>query len=67
MFVSFKLRDGEWEQDDRFFNGYSQVSFEELIKQHPSFSLLSIWTTDDARPDRKHEKWLNALVRRLGE
>jgi len=41
MFASYKLRDGEWEQDGRFFNGYGQDSFQELIKQHPSFALLS--------------------------
>lgn len=64
MFVSFKLRDGEWEQDGRFFNGYDEDSFRELIKKHPSFLLGSIWTSDDLRPDRKHEKWLNALIQR---
>jgi len=63
MFVSFKLRAGEWEQDGRFFNGYSENSFRELVKKHPSFGHCSIWTTDDVRPDRKDEKWLNALIR----
>jgi 2-polyprenyl-3-methyl-5-hydroxy-6-metoxy-1,4-benzoquinol methylase len=66
MFMSFKLRDGEWEQDGRFFNGYNETSFRELIKEHPSFLLCSIWITDDVRPDRKREKWLNALIRRIG-
>lgn len=63
MFVSFKLRDGEWEQDGRFFNGYDENSFGELVKKDPSFVFCSIWTSDDVRPDRKHEKWLNALIR----
>jgi len=67
MFLSFKLRDGEWEQGGRFFNGYDENSFRELIKKHPSFALCSIWTSDDVRPDRKHEKWLNALIRRVGD
>jgi 2-polyprenyl-3-methyl-5-hydroxy-6-metoxy-1,4-benzoquinol methylase len=67
MFVSFKLRDSEWVQDGRFFNGYDENSLRELIKKHPSFVLCSIWTSDDVRPDRKHEKWLNALIRRVGD
>ena len=53
MFVSFKLRDGECEQGGRFFNGYNQGSFQELIKKHLSFVLLSNWTSDEVRPDRK--------------
>ena len=65
MFVSFKLRDGEWEQNGRLFNGYDETSFRELITQLPSFVLGSIWTSDDVRPDRKQEKWLNALIRRV--
>ena len=66
MFVSFKLRDGEWEQDGRLFSGYNQNSLQELIKNHPSFVLCSIWTTNDMRPGRTNEKWLNALIRRAG-
>jgi SAM-dependent methyltransferase len=64
MFMSFKLRDGEWEKNDRFFNSYNHNSFRELIKKYPSFVLCSTWTTDDVRPDRKQERWLNALIRR---
>jgi ubiquinone/menaquinone biosynthesis C-methylase UbiE len=67
MFLSFKLRDAEWEQDGRFFNGYDENSFRELVQEHPSFDLCTIWTTDDQRPDRKHEKWLSALVRLVGK
>jgi SAM-dependent methyltransferase len=64
LFISFKLRDGEWEQDGRFFNGYDEKSFQVLVKQHPLFVPLSIWISNDVRPHRKHEKWLNALIRR---
>jgi SAM-dependent methyltransferase len=63
MFLSFKLRDGEWEQDGRFFNSYSEDSFRDLIKKHHSFVLHSTWATDDFRSDHKGEKWLNALLR----
>jgi SAM-dependent methyltransferase len=55
MFASFKLRDEEWEQDGRFFNGYSEDSFRQLIEGHPSLLPKSIWISDDARPERKEE------------
>jgi SAM-dependent methyltransferase len=64
MFVSFKFRDEEWEQDGRFFNGYSEVSFRQLIEIHPLLRVESIWISDDTRPERKDEKWLNALLQR---
>ena len=60
IFVSFKLRDGEWEQDGLFFNGYNEDLFRQLIEIHPSLLVKSIWLSDDARPERKDEKWLKA-------
>ena len=62
MYVSFKNRDGEWEQNGRFFNGYTEESFHSLLEEHAELVPISIWTTDDARPNRVNEKWLNALL-----
>lgn len=67
MFASFKLRDDEWEQDGRFFNGYDEASFPQLITHHPALLLRSIWVSADERPGRKNEKWLNALLQRIHE
>ena len=30
--------------------------------KHPSFASRSIWASDDVRPGRKDEKWLNAPI-----
>ncbi len=65
MFVSFKLRNGEWEQNGRFFNGYDQHSFGALVQQHDALSVVSVWVSEDVRPERSREKWLNALLRRV--
>ena len=62
--ISAKLRDEEWEQDGRFFNGYNEDSFHKLIGGHPSLRMNSIWISNDARPERKSEMWLNALLQR---
>jgi len=64
MYISFKNRDGEWEQNARFFNGYTEESFDDLLRNHAGLVPISIWTTDDARPNRGGEKWLNALLRK---
>ena len=64
MFVSFKLRDEEWEQNGRFFNGYSEESLRGLVGGQTVLLPKSIWQSDDARPERRDEKWLNALMRK---
>jgi len=64
MFLSFKLRDEEWEKDGRFFNGYNESTFSRLIEGHPTLVPSSIWISDDVRPERRREKWLNAIVQR---
>jgi hypothetical protein len=52
MYVSFKNRDSEWEQNGRFFNGYTEESFHDLLGKHEPLVPISIWTTNDARPNR---------------
>ena len=63
MYVSFKLRDGEWEQDGRFFNGYNEGSFRTLVDSHPALLPTSVWISDDTRAFHEGERWLNALLR----
>jgi SAM-dependent methyltransferase len=67
MYLSFKLRDGEWEQEGRFFNGYSVETFRGLIGSHQALHLTSIWVSNDARPSRNGEQWLNSLLRRASD
>ena len=56
LFASFKLRDEEWEQDGRFFNGFREKSFQQRIKRHTELIPQSIWVSEDARPERRDEK-----------
>ena len=65
MFVSFKLRDEEWEEEGRFFNGYDQTSFQQLIRGHPALVCESMWLSEDVRPDHKGKMWLNAILQNI--
>lgn len=65
LFMSFKLRDGGWTQGDRSFNGYCENSLRELLAKHHDVSICSIWASDDVRPGRQNERWLNSLVQRI--
>lgn len=62
MFASFKYRNEEWVNNGRFFNGYDEKSFTDLLNRHPVIC-HSMWISEDVRPERKHEKWLNVLLR----
>ncbi len=61
MFMSFKFRDGQWEQGGRFFNGYNETTLRAMLADQPA-EVLKVWTTFDQRPERRGEQWLNALI-----
>jgi SAM-dependent methyltransferase len=65
LYVSFKYGDWEGERNGRFFNDYDERSFQRLLHNHPDLQLVSFRVSQDVRPDRAGEKWLNVLVRRV--
>jgi hypothetical protein len=64
MFMSFKLRNDEWNEGGRHFNGYDQRSCEAMMTKHPSVHVQNTWISDDVRRCRAGEQWLNALISR---
>lgn len=62
LYSSFKYGDGETISGSRLFNNYTEDSFSILIKNHPPLRIEHLWKTEDIRPDRKGEYWLNALL-----
>ena len=52
MFMSFELRNEEWDEGGRHFNGYDQSSFEAMTTKHPSVHVQNTWISDDVRPAR---------------
>mgnify|MGYP000892173189 FL=1 len=65
LYASFKYGDWEGERNGRFFNDYDERSFQLLLRNHPNLQLVSFRVSEDVRPDRAGEKWLNVLVRRV--
>ena len=37
----------------------------EVLNKHEGLELIKSWVTEDVRPDRSTEKWLNVLVKRI--
>lgn len=62
MYASFKLGEGEREHKGRIFTDFTFNSFSAFLKNIPAFQLLEHWITNDVRPGREDEQWLNVIV-----
>ncbi len=62
FFMSYKYGNGEIFRSERLFNNFDEQRFAELLKKHPGLHTVQCWVTADVRPQRSHERWLNALL-----
>ncbi|QGG46434.1 class I SAM-dependent methyltransferase [Heliorestis convoluta] len=66
MYCSFKYGEGTEYRGGRFFANYNERTWQEVLsrqKENP-LKLLQLWKTQDVRPGRDEEWWLNCLVER---
>lgn len=61
MYLSFKYGDFKGVRTERFFIDLKEESFKEIISQ-TKFSFVDYIITNDVRPNRENEKWLNAII-----
>lgn len=62
-YVSFKYGEQEREKEGRHFSDLTESGLTALVSPLPDVQVVSMWTTQDKRPDRA-ETWLNALLRK---
>lgn len=65
LYASFKYGTEEYEKDGRYFNCYDESSIAQLSSIPKVLQLLKMWISEDLRSDRKHEKWLNCLIKKI--
>jgi hypothetical protein len=51
--------------NDRYFTNFTEETFYDFLKDIPGIELEDLWITNDVRPDRGDEKWLNLILRKL--
>ncbi len=61
IYMSFKLGEGERIKDGRFFADHTEATLQRALKPLP-LELDEIWLSNDARPGRQGERWLNAIA-----
>lgn len=65
LYASFKSGDGEIVRDGRLFNSYNEESLRNLIELQKNLEVLKVWKTQDVRPDRENEYWVNVLCKKV--
>jgi SAM-dependent methyltransferase len=64
LYASFKYGNEERVSNGRFFNDYTENDLDELLTPENQLSLLEYWITEDVRPDRVGERWLNFIAKK---
>ena len=62
IYVSFKYGNYEGMRKGRWFTDLDEEALATLLQ--PEFDVIRMWVTNDVRPGRAGEKWLNCLSRK---
>lgn len=64
IYTSFKYGSFEGMRGERYYSDFTPESFREYIRGVNGLQIEELWVTEDARPDRGEEKWLNLILRK---
>ncbi len=62
LYASFKFGRGEREHQGRRFTDLDEAGLRTLLGQVPGLTERETWVTEDLRPGRAAERWLNTLL-----
>ncbi len=65
FFMSFKLRNKDFEKDGRVFTCFSEDSFKILLSEFLNIEIIKIIVTNDVRRNRENEKWISVIIKRI--
>ena len=64
LYTSFKYGTFEGLRSGRYFTDFTEETLVEFWKGIPGLMVTETWFTQDVRPGREDEKWINILARR---
>jgi len=67
IYISFKYGDFEGMQNSRYYTNMTEEMLGVLLDSFPEIQVLEQWVSNDVRPGRECEKWLNVICRKLSE
>ena len=65
LYASFKYGTFEGMRNGRYFTDFTEETLRSFWEAVPLLKIFDLWISQDVRPDRKDEKWINLLARRL--
>ena len=63
IYTSFKYGDFSGMRNGRYFTDFTEDSFRPFIAEIEQLVIEQLWITNDVRPGRQDEKWLNTILR----
>ena len=63
FYCSFKLGDGEEKRGGRHFTNLDEQGLEQVLET-TDLNIARTWITQDLRPGRENEHWLNAILKK---
>ena len=67
FYMSFKYGKNSEERNGRYFTDMTEADVPFLCKEENGFKVLECYITEDVRPKRNNEKWLNIIAKKEGE
>lgn len=64
VYTSFKYGTFEGMRQGRHFTDFTEQSFADFLGKTGGLALEDWWVSEDARPERRGERWLNVLLQR---
>lgn len=64
LYTSFKYGTFAGEHNGRFFTDMTEKTFKKLLEKVPGLEIEDVTITNDVRPGRGEEKWLNLILRK---
>ena len=64
IYTSFKYGEFEGERNGRYFTDFTIDTFQAFIQDIEGLQIKEDWTTEDVRPGRGEERWLNLILQK---
>ncbi len=64
FYVSFKYGTFAGERNGRYFTDMTEESFKALLEEVPGLAIEEFFVSEDVRPGRESERWLNVMMRK---
>ena len=62
FYMSYKLRQEDHKSGDRVFTCFTESQLSEVLEQAGGFERVDYFVTQDVRPGRESERWINAIA-----